>query len=144
MKIRIKVIGLVAAVTTVLSACGGGGGGSNSTTAIKYAIGGSVTSLSGSGLVLQNNAGDDLAVNGNGTVSFATQLSSGAAYSVTVKTQPILPAQTCSVASGSGTIASAGVNNIAVTCAMTLYTPKFAYVANGQGNSVFVLSLIHI
>ena len=50
----------------------------------------------------------------NGSFTFATQLPGGAAYAVTVKTNP--SGQTCTVASGSGTIASANVTNVAVTC----------------------------
>ena len=41
-------------------------------------------------------------------------LAGGAAYSVTVKTNP--SGQTCTVASGSGTIASANITNVAVSC----------------------------
>ncbi|WP_198084936.1 hypothetical protein [Variovorax sp. E3] len=54
----------------------------------KFTIGGTVTGLAGSGLVLQNNAGDDLAVGADGSFSFATSLDDGADYGVTVKTQP--------------------------------------------------------
>ena len=46
--------------------------------------------------------------------TFGTQLASGAAYAVTVQTNP--SGQTCTVASGSGTIASANVTNVAVSC----------------------------
>lgn len=56
-----------------------------------------MTGLSGAGLVLQNNAGDDLAVSTNGTFAFATPIASGAAYAITVKTQPSASAQTCTV-----------------------------------------------
>ena len=43
--------------------------------------------------MLQNNGGDDLAVNGNGTFQFGSALASGAAYNVTVKTHPTSPQQ---------------------------------------------------
>ena len=89
---------------------GGGAGGSTPT----YAVGGSVTGLSGT-VVLQDNGGDDLSVSANGAFAFATKLAGGAAYNVTVKTNP--SGQTCSVANGSGTIGSADVSNVAVTCA---------------------------
>ena len=79
-----------------------------------YAVGGSVTGLSGT-VVLQDNGGDDLSVSANGPFSFATKLAAGGAYNVTVKTNPT--GQTCSVADGSGTIAAADVTNVAVTCA---------------------------
>ena len=65
--------------------------------------------------MLQDNGGDDLTLSANGAYSFATKLASGAAYNVTVKTNP--SGQTCSVANGAGTINSADVTNVAVTCA---------------------------
>ena len=80
-----------------------------------YTVGGNVNGLTGSGLALQNNGGDTLAVAANGSFTFATELQDGSDYSVTVSTQPT--DQTCSVANGSGTIAAANVTNIAVTCA---------------------------
>ena len=57
----------------------------------KYTVGGTVTGLSGSGLVLQLNGGDSLSFNGNATFVFGTRLDNGAAYSVTVMTQPSNP-----------------------------------------------------
>ena len=78
-----------------------------------YSVGGTVSGLSGS-VVLQDNGGDNLTVAANGSFTFATKLASGAAYAVTVQTNPA--GQTCTVASGSGTIASANVTNVAVTC----------------------------
>ena len=78
-----------------------------------YPIGGTVSGLSGT-VVLQDNGGDDLSVSASGAFTFGTGLASGSAYSVTVKTNPA--GQTCSVANGSGTVGSAGVTNVAVTC----------------------------
>jgi hypothetical protein len=66
-------------------------------------------------VVLQDNGGDNLSVTANGSFTFATALPSGAAYAVTVKTNP--SGQTCAVSSGSGTIGSANVTNVAVSCA---------------------------
>ncbi|MGH3627408.1 MAG: beta-propeller fold lactonase family protein, partial [Sciscionella sp.] len=81
--------------------------------ATQYTVGGSVTGLSGTGLVLEDNGGDNLAVSASGPFTFATKLNSGAAYNVTVATQP--SGQTCAVASGTGTI-SANVTTVAVSC----------------------------
>jgi len=58
-----------------------------------YTVGGNVTGLTGSGLVLQNNGGDNLAVTADGPFTFATAIAAGAPYSVTVQTQP--SGQTC-------------------------------------------------
>ncbi|MEX1020497.1 MAG: hypothetical protein WDZ49_12615, partial [Litorilinea sp.] len=62
------------------------------------------------------NGGDDLTVNANGAFQFATSLPDESAYAVTVATQPGSPAQTCTVANGSGTLAGADVSNVSVTC----------------------------
>src|SRR5579863_8099205 len=83
-----------------------------------YTIGGSVSGLTGSGLVLQDNGGNDLSVSANGNFIFSSALDNGAAYSVTILTQP--SGQNCSVANGSGT-ATANVSNVQVACG-PLYT----------------------
>jgi len=91
-----------------------------SCTTITYSIGGSITGLTGSGLVLQDNGGNNLAVSANAT-SFASnsQVASGASYAVTVLTQPSSPS--CSVTDGSGSVVSASITNIAVNCAGTMF-----------------------
>lgn len=82
-----------------------------------HIVGGSVSGLPGSGLVLQLNGANDLAVSSNGTFSFPKALAKGSAYSVTVKASPSSPVkQNCTVVQGSGKIANAEINNIAVAC----------------------------
>ena len=77
-------------------------------------IGGTLTGLTGTGLVLQDNGGDNLAVSANATsFTFATPVTGGGAYSVTVLAQPI--GENCAVSNGSGT-ATASVTNVSVTC----------------------------
>jgi len=78
-----------------------------------YSVGGTVSGLAGS-VVLQDNGGGDLTVSASGAFTFSALLASGASYNVTVRTYPT--GQTCSVASGSGTVASANVTTVAVTC----------------------------
>jgi 6-phosphogluconolactonase (cycloisomerase 2 family) len=111
-------VGATALVALALAGCGGGGGGGSSNNNTppppQYTIGGTVTGLTGTGLVLQDNGGDDLPVTADGAFTFATKVNSGGAYAVTVKTQP--SGQTCTVANGSG-MASANVTNVAVSCA---------------------------
>jgi hypothetical protein len=82
-----------------------------------FTIGGNVSGLVGSGLVLQNNGAGDLPVAADGAFTFATRVATGTAYSVAVLSQPTSPSQTCTVARGSGSVASANVSDIAVTCA---------------------------
>lgn len=110
---------------------------------MQYTIGGSVTGLSGTGLVLQDNGADNLAISGNGPFTFATKINSGSAYSVTVMTQPSNPAQTCTVASGSGT-ASANVTTVAVSCTNSVptgTTGKFAYTADNAGGKIYAYTI---
>ncbi len=91
-----------------------------------FTIGGLVTGLRGGGLVLENNAGDELAIAANGAFAFATTLPFGAGYSITVRTQPTAnPAEACVVANGSGAVTSA-VTNVAVSCHEAT-TGKYAY-----------------
>ncbi|MFI4885418.1 MAG: beta-propeller fold lactonase family protein, partial [Steroidobacterales bacterium] len=124
-----------------LAACGGGGGSSSSSNpppppASQYSVGGSVTGLSGTGLVLQDNAADNLAVSASGPFTFATKLNSGAAYAVTVATQP--SGQTCTVANGSGTV-SANVTTVAVSCTNSASGVKIGGTVTGLAGTGLVL-----
>uniref|UniRef100_UPI0014046730 beta-propeller fold lactonase family protein n=1 Tax=unclassified Variovorax TaxID=663243 RepID=UPI0014046730 len=87
-----------------------------------FAVGGSVAGLQGSGLVLQNNAGDDITPTTDGRFFFPARVASGADYAVTVKTQPTSPVQTCSVSQGTGRIGAVDVDNVAVVCATDAFT----------------------
>ncbi len=78
-----------------------------------FTVGGTVSGLTGTGLVLQNNGGNNLPVSADGAFTFSTGVASGGLYSVTVLTQP--SGQGCSVANGAGTV-SANVTNVAVAC----------------------------
>jgi hypothetical protein len=82
-----------------------------------YTISGTVINLvgTGGGLQLQDNGGDSILVNANGTFTFPAALASGEAYSVTVSVQPSSPAQTCEVTRGTGT-ATANVSSVTVDC----------------------------
>jgi 6-phosphogluconolactonase len=99
----------------------------------KFSVGGTVTGVVGSGLVIQNNSGNNLALGTNGEFVFGSGIEDGNAYSVTVLTQPSNPAQTCTVRNGSGTIDKSDVSNVLVSCTQT---GRFAFVANRISNSV--------
>ena len=90
-----------------------------------HTIGGVVSGLVGSGLVLSLNAGaQTLAIpaSTNGGFAFPTQLADGSSYAVTVLTQPTAPTQTCTVANGSGTLAGEDVFTVAVNCSAVAFT----------------------
>ena len=122
-KILILLIGVL-----FLSACGEGGNNTSTPfgNSTNYTISGTVSGLTGSGLVLQNNLGDNLSISTIGAFSFATALTDGSAYSVSVLTQPNTPAQTCSVTNSVGTITGANISNILVDCIDdTIITPTY-------------------
>lgn len=82
-----------------------------------YTVGGTVTGLVGTGLVLTNNGGDDITLDAGGPFTFTTKVVDGGAYAVAVKTDPAGPAQTCSVVSGAGNVPGADVSSVVIKCA---------------------------
>ncbi|MYN04937.1 hypothetical protein GTP41_22845 [Pseudoduganella sp. DS3] len=100
-------------LSCVIAGCGGGGSSAPPEPAT-YSVGGNVNGLaSGRSVVLQNGSGDGLTVSANGSFVFATKVTSGTNYAVSVKTQPV--GQTC-VASDSQGVVSANVSSIVVAC----------------------------
>jgi len=79
-----------------------------------YSVGGTISGKSGS-VTLQNNGGDDIIKDAfdNSDFTFPAQ-AEGSSYSVSVSSQP--SGQTCTVTNGSGTIGTADVTNVTVTC----------------------------
>jgi predicted RNA-binding protein with TRAM domain len=84
-----------------------------------YSAGGTVSGLVGT-VALQNNGSDSLVIASNGAFTFATPVTQGGTYSVTVQTQPAT--QTCTVANSTGTMGAANVTNVSVTCSTNAYT----------------------
>ena len=103
-----------------------------------YTVGGTVSGLAGSGLVLQNNLGDDLPITANGAFVFATSVPSGVTYAVSVLSQPTSPSQTCTVSSASGTIGAAAVNSVTVSCTTNAY--KVGGTVSGLAGAGLVLA----
>ncbi len=117
MKFGVSTLWLLAMPMAWLSVVGCGGGSNHASQPGTYTVGGTITGFTGSGLVLEDNGGSDLAVPANATrFTFATPVTG--VYSVTVLTQPA--GQTCTVSGGSGT-ATANVTGVQVTCS-PLYT----------------------
>ncbi|MBS0420037.1 MAG: hypothetical protein JSR66_20160 [Proteobacteria bacterium] len=94
-------------------------GGSGGTTGQTYSLKATVSGLSSDGLTLNVNGSTVPVGNGASTIYLSSNLSSGAQYTITVATQPT--GQTCSVAGGSGSITSANVANVVVTCSAQAY-----------------------
>jgi uncharacterized repeat protein (TIGR03803 family) len=126
---------LVASLALV--GCGGSGGGDNSNPpppAQKYTVGGSVSGLlSGTSVVLFNNGGDALTVSSNGSFTFATSVTSGSPYAITVSTEP--SGQVCQISGGSGSVGATNVTSASVNCAT-------AYAIGGSIAGLGVTGLI--
>src|SRR6266446_5345819 len=113
------------------SSTGGGGGG-------PFTVGGSVSGLAGTGLVLADNTTDKLTITANGTFTFASTVAKGGSYAVTVQTQPSNPTQTCGVTAGSGT-ATANVT-VTVSCTTNPVTATIGGMVSGLvANSSVIL-----
>ena len=123
-----KTIGVVSLVA-ILASCGTSPGYS-------YTVGGTVSGLAGSGLVLQNNGGDDRSLSANGAFSFPTPLSDTSAYTITVKTQPTTPSQICTVNNGTGTINGEPAGDVVVNC-MT-GSASIAFSSSGAAEFAYV------
>ena len=135
-----KTIGAVG-LMAILVSCGSSPG-------YNYTVGGTVSGLADSGLVLHNSTGEDRSISADGPFSFATPVSAGAAYAVTVKTQPPVLSQICTVSNGNGTVNDAPVYNVYVSCVTppshsVTVDPKgrFAYVANTRDNTISVYTI---
>jgi Galactose oxidase, central domain/Kelch motif len=130
------------AAAVALAACSGLPQSSTSTggtgTGTGFTIGGTVTGLTGTGLVLKDNGGDNLTITKSGPFVFPTAVSSGGAYAVTVATQPTNPPQSCSVSGGSGN-ATANVTNVAITCTTAASNATIGVTVSGLSGSGLVL-----
>jgi 6-phosphogluconolactonase len=121
-----------AAVMAAITACGGGPPGTAAPVVTPpppatYTVAGTVTGLSGSGLVLSvlytsylrptpSSFVITLPVSAAGTFTFGTRVAGDTAYSVGVEAQPSSPLQYCSAGNASGIVAAANVTNVSVTC----------------------------
>ncbi len=84
-------------------------------------LGGTISGLTSSGLVLQNNGGDNITiVAGSTSFTFPATVANGASYYVSVLTHPTTPLQICTVSDGTGTVGAA-VSNISVVCSTSSY-----------------------
>lgn len=88
-----------------------------------FSVGGTVSGLSqGTSLVLNNIGGSSQTVSTNGSFSVASSANTGTNYSVSVATQPT--GENCSVSNGAGTVGTANVANISVSCASATPPPS--------------------
>lgn len=94
---------------------------------LSYTIGGTITGLVGTGMVLENGSDQELLTitpgSGNQPFTFTKYVPTGTQYTVSISTQPSGPGQTCVVTPGtaSGT-ATANVSSVVVTCPAVTYS----------------------
>ena len=80
-----------------------------------YSVSGTISGLTASGLVLQNNGTDALSVSANATTfTILNAVGLGGSYNVTIETQPTR--ELCTVSNGSGTNATGDITNVSITC----------------------------
>ncbi len=80
-----------------------------------FSLGGSVSGILGSGLVLYGGPSNYVAISKNGAYTLPLKVPNGA-YDVSAYFQPKNPSQTCVVANATGTVAGSNVTNLDVTC----------------------------
>jgi len=142
----LKFFVAIIATAFLITACGGGGGstgtgggGTVNPPPPTYTVGGSTDSLTplNGVLILQNNAGSDLTLTGNGAGSviftFPTSLANGAAYDVTVKSQP--DGQICTISNGIGKVPNANVTSVSLSC-VSAYKIGGSVTGLNKGNSL--------
>lgn len=94
-----------------------------------YTVGGSITGLTASGLVLLDNGGDALTVDANATeFTMKTPIAYGSNYAVAVQTAPA--GLVCSVSNGTGTMAATDITSVTVGC-----VPNFTLLYSFAGGS---------
>lgn len=100
-------------------------------------VGGTVNGSAGA-VVLQMNGADSITTTGAGAFTFATPLSSGATYNVTVASSD----QNCRVVNGSGTVGGSDITDVVVNCTTVVRSasmngasenPPVTTAASGRG-----------
>ncbi|HUD41985.1 MAG TPA: DUF1566 domain-containing protein [Dokdonella sp.] len=98
----------------------GGGAFDDHQSTLGYEIAGRVEGLLGTGLVLRlttdGGGAEALTIGADGRFAFARGVFAGESYTVSVGAAPV-PDQSCTVASGSGTVGAADVDDVRVSCA---------------------------
>ncbi|MCY0916356.1 hypothetical protein [Massilia antarctica] len=123
---RRPIFGVSLIALAVLTACGGGGGSDGGKTdtgtpvqppAPTFHVGGTISGMKSGGMVLANGS-DTLTLPAAATTfTMPGALASGASYDVRIAAQPPRFTQRCTATNGTGSIASASITNIKVSCA---------------------------
>ncbi len=119
------IVNLVVLFLSFFIGCGSGGVSNQKPPAQNgsggYIVGGTIKGLIGTGLILQNNGGDDLVIEKNGPFEFSSRIEEGILYSVTILSQPENPRQVCQVINGSQPMEVGSANDVLVECLHGFY-----------------------
>ena len=96
-----------------------------------YVVRGTVSGLTGAGLSVLLNGGGAITVAAGATTFAFPAIPSGVRYDVTIGAQPT--GQTCFVTGGSGTVTSAEVASVVVSCAAPGFTVGGTVIVGGPG-----------
>jgi hypothetical protein len=91
-------------------------------TGLSYVVGGSLANYQGNGLMIAETVSGQVFYATSGGTTFSFSVKDGSNYNIIVGTQPSSPNEVCSVTNGSGTIAGATINNVALNCSINNYT----------------------
>ncbi|MDT0627682.1 hypothetical protein [Alteromonas sp. W364] len=101
-----------------------------------FSVGGSVSGLNQSEIILETNLGDIATIDSDGGFSFQASFTDGSNYQVFVQTQP--QAQTCGIENASGIINGNNVNNLSVTCEDTTHDIVYVRYPNETEDDLFI------
>jgi N-acetylneuraminic acid mutarotase len=113
-----QTMGLVAVALT-LAGCGHDDNTSTATTT-NYTVGGTITGLTVSSVVLANGTATVAIAAGTTSWVFPNSFAAGTSYSVTVQTQPV--GELCEVTSGATGVNTGSVGNVTVVCGYGQWT----------------------
>ena len=119
---RISPAAILAVISVV--SCGGGADGTSGpsgTTTEGHRVAVAVAGLLGSETVVQLNGANDQRPLPTNTAVYFTNISKGTSFTITVKTQPSNPWQTCVVANASGTMGNSDIDGPSMTCTTNAY-----------------------
>jgi N-acetylneuraminic acid mutarotase len=112
-------------VALALAACGGSSSTSTSTTSTtstNYTVGGTISGLTVSSVVLANGSATVSVAAGATSWAFPHSFVAGSSYSVTVQTQPT--GEICDVTSGASGMDTGSVGNVTVACGFGQWTSE--------------------
>jgi N-acetylneuraminic acid mutarotase len=110
----------IGVVGVALTLAGCGHDDTTTTTTTNYTVGGTITGLTVSSVVLANGTATVAIAAGTTSWVFPTSFAAGTSYSVTVQTQPV--GELCEITSGATGVNTGSVGNVTVVCGYGQWT----------------------